>query len=322
MGFLHQLAVESFGIGGRQMLKRVVGLNPKPKAYGEYKKIITDYGKRINTTSCTKLNIIKTYEEVAAAHGFKRETLETLQSVEFMEQFQKMLISKGYKKPKKLLFCEYRLPSGSGLSGEAFNGLIIFNPRCLKNIDFRVPIHEQGHLMHKKLSLSSLYYDHYQQQIGKLLHKIGLFKGKTFNHFNKKEQEILAKDLQRAWNKGYFTHNPAKGKIDEALSLCKTDAEKVKTKKRLNRIYKDFKKDPVKYYMPNMLFNRAEFVADYFHLAARGFEFSPEIAAKYKKWGGPEIKEIITKEDLNKLEKLRKEISKKTLSDYGYTMSV
>ena len=30
----------------------------------------------------------------------------------------------------------------------------------------------------------------------------------------------------------------------------------------------------------------------------------------------------ITKEDLNRLEELRKAISKKTLSDYGYSMSV
>ena len=321
MGYFHELSVECFGIGGRQMLKRVIGLNPKPKAYSEYKKIIKDYGEKINTTSCTKIDIVKTYEEVAASHGFKREALETLQSAEFMEQFQKMLISKGYKKPKELVFFEYRIPSGSGLAGEAFNNSMIYNPRCIKTIDFRVPIHEQGHLMHKKLGILAFNYDHYQQQIGKFLHKIGLFKGKTFNHLNKKEQEILAKDLQRAWNEGCFSHNPAKENIKEILSLCKGDSEKAKQKKRLNKLFKDFRKDPVKFYMPNMLFNRLEFVADYFHLAARGFKFSPEITAKYKKWGGPEIKEIITKEDLNNLEKSRKKISKKTLSDYGYTMS-
>ena len=320
MGFLHELAVESFGIGGRQMLKRLVGLNPRPKAYNEYKKIIKDFKKNINTTSCAKVDIIKTYEEVAAAHGFKRETLETLQSVEFMEQFYRMLISKGYTKPKELLFFEYRISSGSGLAGESFNGLIIFNPRCLKSLDFRVPIHEQGHLMHKKLGFWAFNYDYYQQKIGKLFHKLGLFKNKTFNHLNKTEQEILAKDLQRAWDEGYFKHNPVKGSRDEALSLCKTDSEKAECKKYINRIYREFRKDPVKFYMPNMLFNRLEFVADYFHLAARGFKFSPEITAKYEKWGGPEIKEIITKEDLNELEELRKVISKKTLADYGYTM--
>ena len=80
------------------------------------------------------------------------------------------------------------------------------------------------------------------------------------------------------------------------------------------------RKNPVEYYMPNMLSNELEFVADYFHLAARGFKFSPEITAKYKKFGGPEIKGIITKQDLDELEKLRKRISKKSLSDYGYTM--
>ncbi|MEE3349096.1 MAG: hypothetical protein VZR09_03565 [Candidatus Gastranaerophilaceae bacterium] len=322
MGLLHELAVESFGIGGRQMLKRFVGLNPRPKEYKEYKKIIQDFKKNINTTSCTKIDIIKTYEEVAAAHGFKRETLETLQTVEFMNQFYRMLISKGYTKPKALVFFEYRIPSGSGLAGENFNGSIIFNPRCIKNIDFRVPIHEQGHLMHKKLGFLAFNYDYYKQQIGKLFHKLGLFKNRTFNHLNKKEQEILAKDLQRAWNEGYFTHNPVKGSIEEALSLCKTDSEKVKLKSQLNRLYREFRKNPVKFYMPNMLFNRMEFVADYFHLAARGFKFSPEIKAKYIEFGGPEIKGVITKDDLNKIEELRKLISKKTLADYGYTMEV
>lgn len=322
MGLLHQLAVETFGIGGRQMLKRLVGLNPKPQAYKEYRSIIKDFQKNINTTSCTKIDIIKTYEETVAAHGFKRETLETLQTVEFMEKFQKMLISKGYKNPKELVFFEYRLPSGSGLAGEAFNNSsMIYNPRCLKTIDFRVPIHEEGHLMHTKLGYFSFMHDVWQRDIGKLFHKLGLFKSKTFNHLNKQEQEILAKDLQRAWDEGYFQHNPLAAMREEHLSLCKTDKERANLKKEINKLYREFRKDPVKFYMPNMLFNRLEFVADYFHLAARGFKFSPEITAKYLKWGGPEIKEIITKEDLNKLEELRKAISKKTLSDYGYTMS-
>ena len=53
---------------------------------------------------------------------------------------------------------------------------------------------------------------------------------------NKKEQEILAKDLKRAWDEGYFRHNPAKAAIEEALSLCKTDAEKIAVKKSCKEI--------------------------------------------------------------------------------------
>ena len=320
MGIAHQLSVELFGIGGRAMLKRLVGLNPKPQAYKDYRRIMTHFQKEINKTSCTKIDIAKTYEETAAAHGFQRETLETLQNVEFMEKFHKLLISKGYEKPAELVFLEYRLPSGSGLLGEAFNNSMIYNPRSIKNIDFRVPIHETGHLMHKKGGILTLYKNDYQQSFGNFLHKLGLFKNKTFNHLNQKEQEILAKDLQRAWDEGFFTHNPAKASIEERLSVCKTEAEKTKLKRELNKLYKDFRKNPVEYYMPNMLSNELEFVADYFHLAARGFKFSPEITSKYKKFGGPEIKEIITKQDLDELEKLRKRISKKSLSDYGYTM--
>ena len=61
MGMLHEICVESFGIGGRQMLKRLVGLNPKPQGYRDYKSIVTDYSREINKNSCTKINIIKTY---------------------------------------------------------------------------------------------------------------------------------------------------------------------------------------------------------------------------------------------------------------------
>ncbi len=322
MGMLHELSVELFGIGGRKFLKRIVGLNPRPQAYKDYKHIMSDYTKQMNKSSCAKIDIVKTYEEVAASHGFQRETLQTLQNVEFMEKFHKFLGSKGYEIPKELMFFEYRIPSGSGLLAETFGKhTIIYNPRSIKHIDFRVPIHETGHLMHKSMGQLAFMKDAYKQDFGKLMHKLGLFKNCTFNHLNKKEQEILAKDLKRAWDEGYFRHNPAKAAIEEALSLCKTDAEKIAVKKRLNKTYSDFRKDPVKYYLPNMLFNRLEFTADYFHLASRGFKFSPEIAAKYKQYHGPEIKGIITEKDLEELEMLRKAISKKTLADYGYSMS-
>ncbi len=322
MGILHQLCVETFGIGGRAVLKRAVGLNPKPQAYKDYRNIISNFQKEINKTSCTKIDIVKTYEETAASHGFQRETLETLQNVEFMEKFHKFLISKGYKKPEELVFMEYRIPSGSGLAAEAFNNYsVIYNPRSIKYIDFRIPIHEMGHLMHKKCGMLSLMKDSYMQSFGKMFHKLGLFKNKSFNHLTKPEQEILAKDLKRAWEEGFFKHNPAKANIEERLSLCKTEAEKIKLKRDLNKLYKNFRKDPVKYYLPNMLANRCEFVADYFHLVARGFKFSPEITAKYKKFGGPEIKGIITEQELQDLEKIRKNISKKSLADFGYKMS-
>ena len=182
------------------MLTRLVGLNPKPQAYQDYRKIMTHFQKEMNKTSCTKIDIVKTFEETAASHGFQRETLETLQNVEFTEKFHKFLISKGYKKPGELVFMEYRIPSGSGLAAEAFkNYSVIYNPRSIKYIDFRIPIHEMGHLMHEKGGILSLMKDDYMQTFGKIFHKLGLFKNKSFNHLSKSEQEILAKDLQRAW---------------------------------------------------------------------------------------------------------------------------
>ena len=63
---------------------------------------------------------------------------------------------------------------------------------------------------------------------------------------------------------------------------------------------------------------REEFIADYYNLAAQGFEFSPIISTKYMKYGGPNLGEVITKSELENLAKLRKEITHKSLQDYGY----
>ena len=182
MAFLHQLSLETFGIGGRKFLKRMVGLNPRPQAYKDYKYIMTDYQKRINSHSCTKIDIVKTFEEIAGEHGFQRETLETLQNVEFMEHFHRFLGSKGYNIPKELVFMEYRIPSGSWIAAETLGNTMVYNPRSLKNMDFRIPIHETGHLMHKKLGQLAMRHDYYKQSFGDLMHKIGLFKNFTFNY--------------------------------------------------------------------------------------------------------------------------------------------
>lgn len=325
MSMLHQMSVEATGVGCRAFLKRCIGLNKRPKAYKEYKHIMTDYQTRVNQNSCTKVIIDKTYEEIAQMHGFSKETLETLQTVEFMENFHRLLISKGYKKPSNIIFAEMAIPSNCGIAGAAVSDSIRYNPRCMKSLDFRIPIHETGHALHKEFfALGNMFYDNSLYSFGKLVNRVPFIKklrgGKPICHLSSKEQDILKADYRRAWEQGFFKHNPFHMQNLELLATLSEKEAKI-NKNFWNKTARDFRKTPEEYYLPNSLLNRQEFIADYFNLAAQGFEFSPEITAKYKKYHGPEIKEIITPGDLENLEKLRKQISKKTLADYGYTLN-
>lgn len=299
-------------------------------AYKEYRTIVKDWEKKLNTTSCTKVEIAKTPKTAVIKNGFAKETLETLQTSEFLEYFHSLLGKKGYKCPKSIYLSEGAIPRESGIAGMAFNKDLIYNPRTIRLIDLRVPIHETGHMLTPGISTPILAnlrigHDHYLFGLGEKLKKIPFFK-KFFTetqicHLTRKEQQILAKDLKRAYEEGYLRHNPAGARIREQIENCETKAKARQCRIGSNRIMKDFHKNPVKYYMPNCQLNRYEFIADYFNLAAQGFKFSPEITAKYERYRGPKICEIITKEDMNNLDKLRKQISKKTLADYGYTIT-
>ena len=305
--------INSFGNTCKTLLKKCIEHNKCSQGYTQYKQIIKSYQKTVNETSCTKIIIDPTCKKVAQKYGYSKETLETLQSIEFMEAFHKLLELKGYKRPYNLIFSESYLPYNSGVLGITVQNSIRYNPKCINVMDFRIPVHELGHSLTKQLNSYFKYIlptarDNYLYRTGNSLKKLpfikNYFKDWQLCHFNKKEQQILRADIQRAWNEGYFKHNPV--------------GECVKIGLYPNRIVRNFRKNPVDSYIPNSLFNRFEFIGDYFNLAAKGFKFSPEITAKYEKYGGPEIKEIITEADLKMLEQLKKNILKKTLADYGY----
>ena len=65
------------------------------------------------------------------------------------------------------------------------------------------------------------------------------------------------------------------------------------------------------------LTDRFEFVAEVFSLLIQGFKFSSEIMAKYEKFGGPKVLQIIDKKEFDNLLKLQNQIRKKTLKDYA-----
>lgn len=259
--------------------------------FKQYKQIIKQQQKALCEDSGLSFYIEATSKKIVKNNGFEKETLETLQTTEFVKEFMKMLQSKGYKMPKDIAFVESLLPRKSGLAGQAMGPNIVFNPRSLAGLDFRVIIHELGHSLHAPLRNC-------------IPDEMPFFmKDSVIKHLNKKEREILKADYKRAWQEGFFKHNPIEARIKEGIGT--------------NRLTRQFRKTPEEFYLPNSVSNRFEFVGDYFNLAAQGFEFSPPIAKKYKKYKGPKILKIITKEDLNILEKLRKQILKKTLSDYG-----
>ncbi len=314
--------------GIRQTLARRAASKSK---YKEYKTIIRDWANRLNKVSCTKIEIAQTPRSIVSKNGFTKETLETLQTSEFLEKFHSFLKSKGYRLPNDLYLSEVSIPRTSGILGMQFRKSIIYNPRGINLLDLRIPIHETGHWLTKGINvpfISNLKFgkDNHLYSFGSFLKKIpwvkNFFKETQICHLTKKEQLILRSDLKRAWDEGFFRHNPLAARLKEEVGACKTAKSAKKCKRSLSKLFRDYRKNPVDYLMPNAQLNRFEFVADYFNLAAQGFKFSPEITAKYIKSGGPKIETIITKDDMAYLEKLRRQIAKKTLSDYGYAMSV
>lgn len=302
------------------------------KNYKQYRSIVKDWGARLNQTSCTDITIGKVSKSIVKTNGYEKETLETLQTTEFLEAFHRFLGKKGYDIPKHLEFWEHLLPRQSGIQGITMNNSILYNPRGINTLDFRVPIHETGHLKRHIENTFTNLLSPYGLKVAKDNHKFilgtwlqnkpffkNIFKDHMLCHLSKEEQIALRSDYARAYKEGYFKHNPFYKNARERIAAAKNSKIANETRRNINRISRDFRKNPEDFYLPNSQYNREEFMADYFNLAAQGFEFSPVIKAKYIKYGGPKIGEVITAEELEQLEKLRKQITKKSLSDYGYS---
>lgn len=303
------------------------GFKANRKSYKQYSRIVKDWQRKINQTSCTTIDICKVSKSITSKNGFSKETLETLQTTEFIDKFHAFLAAKGYETPKWIAFAEHMLPRYSGLAGQSMGKGILYNPRCINTLDFRIPIHETGHYSrHLPAFPFKMGCDNYLFDFGQLLKKIpfikNLYKTHILCHLSKAEQLALKADYARAYKEGYFKHNPFHVLSKERVAQVKDPQKAKKLNRELNQMAKDFRKRPEVYYLPNSQLNREEFIADYFNLAAQGFEFSPIIQAKYVKYKGPKIGKVITKDELENLAKLRKEISSKTLQDYGYSWNM
>lgn len=260
--------------------------------YSQYKRILKEHQAALSERLGTKVSVNPTAKKLVQANGVAKETLETLQTMEYITEYYRVLKLKGYTLPKSLNFDESFIPRGGEIAGLTFGKDVVFNPRCIHTIDPRVIVHENGHQLSNNKWVDSTLFLRMMDRV--------------IPHLNKKERAILEADYKRAYQEGCFKYNPLAGILREGMVT--------------NRIVKQFRKAPEQAYLPNSLQDREEFIADYFNLAVRGFKFSPEITAKYRKYGGPEIKGIITPQEAAELEKLHRSISKKTLGDYGVSL--
>ncbi len=264
----------------------------KNSPYRQYKNIVKAQATAMSERLGGKIDMTPTSRKIVERTGIEKETLATLQTMEYVIEYFRALKSKGYTLPRQIYFSEELIPRRANVAGAAVGKNIAFNPQCIDTIDPRVLVHEEGHKLANNAWIDTTLFLRMMDRV--------------IPHLNKKERAILEADYKRAYEEGFFKYNPLPAMVKEGMIS--------------NRTAKEFRQTPEKFYLPNSLLDRDEFVADYFNLAVRGFQFSPEIAAKYKKYGGPEIKGILTQEECAELEKMRRTIQKKTLGDYGVSI--
>ncbi len=244
--------------------------------YKIYKTMLREKEKEISEKLGTSFSIVPTSKKICRKVGLSEEAANCMTTADFLGSVYKLLKEKGYRLPK-IYISEYHLPRESNLAGFQQGNYNIFGPGRLDVSSPSIVLHEEGHYLHKKNVF-------WAQPLYAMFCRVR----NIFRPFlNKKEAQILSQDIKRAYKQGFYEDLQVekclkKGYIDEAT---------------LN----DFYKTPEKFIIKNMLTNESEFVADYFSLAIRGFEFSPEITKRYKYFHGPEIKEIVTPAECEKL---------------------
>lgn len=270
---------------------------PKAK-YSKYKEILKNIETRINATSPVEYFLVPTSNRVAQFYGgAEKEVLTTLQSQEYVERIYQILKSKGYKIPKETLFMEDQVPSWSGIGATNIGDMILYNPRSINRLTPRHVFHEIGHLMHEKM-----------QKMSPLKFNWLVKKDKYIPFLSKQEKEVFAEDIKRAYEEKYYRGMPFKYWLKDGLFAFGEMTTKMLDNYRKNAAER------------NTIYpftDRFEFVAEVFSLLIQGFKFSPEIMAKYKEFGGPEVIQIIEKKEFDELLKLQNQIRKKTLRDYA-----
>lgn len=254
--------------------------------YKSFRKILKAKAAELHNELGSKVDINPTSKKLCRKNGIKTETANIVNTADYLKAVYKLIKSKGYKLPG-VCIDESIIPRESRLGGIQQGNWNIFGPGKLDIYTPSIIIHEEGHFLHTK----NMWYNQ------------GLYA--MFNSFrsifrpflNKKEKEIFLKDIKRAYNEGYFS--------DMQLDKC------LKKGYISKEILDEFNKKPETFLSKNAFTSVDEFIAEYFALAAQGFKFSQEITKRYKFFHGPDIKNIITKSEINNLISLRKELERR-----------
>ena len=269
--------------------------------YKNYKKMLNQSENIFNETASTKFTFVPTSNRIANLYGgANEETLSALRSSDFINTVLQKFKNKGYRIPEEAFSMEALIPHWSGVGATTVNGkTLLFSPRSINRLNPRCIFHEMGHVL-----------DSNQQRNGYIINFLRR-KDKYFKFLTKEELAIFKADIARATKEGYFRGMPFKQWLqDKHFAFGKLKNKDVR------RYRKNAKEINTRY----PLTDRFELLADMFSLKVQGFKFSPEMEAKYEQLGGPKVHEIFSKEEVNELLKLQKQIRKKSLSDYGVTV--
>lgn len=254
--------------------------------YPKYINTIKSSAKKATAELGTRIFIEPTSEKICKKVGINNETANCINTIEFLKSTYELIKQKGYKIPK-IYISEEQVPRTHKLTGLQAGDWNIFGPGKLDIFGLNVVLHECGHFLHNK-----------SMPWNQPLYAMFCSIRSIFRPFlNKKERKILTEDYKRAYQEGYFK--------DLELTNC------IKKGYISSKVADSFRKTPEKFLVKNAFFNVSEFIAEYFSLASQGFKFSPEITKRYQAFHGPEIKEIITQNDVKKLIKYKKTLEKR-----------
>lgn len=267
----------------------VASINLKT-AYPKYKTLMKISAKRIGDELGTKVIIEPTSKKICKEIGIKKEAANCLNTIEYLKAVYSKIKEKGYKIPQ-IFLSEEQSPRKINLGGIQIGDWNIFGPGRLDVSDPNLIIHECGHFLHKKnMPWNQPFYSMFCA-----------FRNIFRPFLNKKEKAVLIDDFKRAYSEGYFKHLELENSLKRGYIDNKTATE--------------FRKEPERFLAKNAFTNVSEFIAEYFTLASQGFKFSPEITKKYKYFHGPEIKNIITQNEIDELVTFRKKLERHTSID-------
>ncbi len=255
-------------------------------SYSKYKTLVKISAKKIGEELGTDIIIEPTKKSICKKNGIQKEAANSINTIEFLKAVYLKIKEKGYDIPN-IFLSEEQISRKNNLAGLQMGNWNIFGPAKLEVSNPEIVIHECGHFLHKKNIP-------YNQPLYSFFCSI---KNLFIPFLNEKEKNIYTNDIKRAYKEGFFNNLELENCVKKGFITNKT--------------VKKFHKTPEKFLTKNAFKNVSEFIAEYFALASQGFKFSPEITKKYEYFYGPEIKEIITRDEIKDLMKFKKSLEKR-----------